>query len=76
MGGRAKFFELLAGEDVEGNQVDLGVTVLASLGGRHIDDLAGAVLDDDETVLSQGRTLHGVGERSAGIGGVEDVFML
>lgn len=31
--------ELLAGEDVDGNKVDLGVTVLTGLGGRHVDDL-------------------------------------
>lgn len=76
VGGGAEFFELLAGEDVEGDQVDLGVTVLSSLGGRHVDDLAGTVLDDDETVLPQSRTLHGVGGRGAGIDGLEGVFML
>jgi len=26
---------------IDGNKVDLGVTVLASLGGGHVDDLAG-----------------------------------
>lgn len=31
VGGRAQLFELLAGEDVDGNQVNLGVSVLASL---------------------------------------------
>lgn len=76
VGGGAEFFELLAGEDVEGDQVDLGVTVLSSLGGRHVDDLAGTVLDDDETVLPQSRTLHGVGGRGASIDGLEGVFML
>jgi len=60
VGGGAEFFELLAGEDINSNQMDLGVTVLASLGGRHVDDLAGAVLDADEAVLSQGRALHGI----------------
>lgn len=61
VGRRAQLFELLRGEDVDGDQVDLGVTVLASLGGGHFDDLAGTVLDDDETVLPQRRTLHGEG---------------
>ena len=51
MGGWAEIFELLAGEDVDGDQMDLGVTVLAGLGGGHLDDLAWAVLDHDETVL-------------------------
>lgn len=59
MSGWAEFFELLAGEDIDGDKMDLCVTVLTSLGGRHVDDLAGAVLNDDESVLSQGRALHG-----------------
>jgi hypothetical protein len=33
VGGWAQFFELLASEDVDGNQMDLSVTVLTSLGG-------------------------------------------
>ncbi len=40
MGGRAEFFKLLASEDIDSDQMDLGVTVLASLGGGHVDDLA------------------------------------
>lgn len=76
VGGGAEFFELLAGEDVDGNQMDLGVTVLAGLGGGHVDDLAGAVLDHDEAVLPQGRALHGEGGRGAGVGGLKGVLML
>lgn len=76
VGGRAELFKLLGSEDVDGNQMDLGVTVLAGLGGGHFDDLARAVLDDDETVLPQSRALHGVGLRSTGIGAVEGVLML
>jgi hypothetical protein len=76
VGGGAKIFKLLASEDVEGDQVDLGVTVLASLRGRHVDNLAGTVLDADKTVLPQSRTLHGVGGRGAGISRLEGVVML
>jgi hypothetical protein len=76
VGGWAEFFEFLASENIDGDKMNLCVTVLASLGGRHVDDLAGAVLDDDESVLSQGRALHGKGGRRAGIGGLEGVFML
>jgi hypothetical protein len=76
VGGRAEFFQLLVGEDVDGDQVDLGVAVLASLGGGHFDNLAGAVLDDDKTVLPQGRALDRVRLRGAGIGGLERVLML
>lgn len=76
VGGWAELLQLLAGEDVDGSQMDLGVSVLSSLGGGHVDDLARAVLDADETVLSQGRALHWVGGGGAGIGGVEGVLML
>jgi len=76
VGGRAEIFELLAGEDVDGNKMDLGVTMLASLGGGHFDDLARAVLNDDEAVLPQGRALHGVGGRGTGIGALERVLLM
>jgi len=76
MGRWAQFFELLASEDINGDKMDLSVTVLASLGGGHIDDLAGAVLDDDEAVLSQGRALHRESGGGASVGGVEGVLML
>ncbi len=76
MGGWGQIFQLLAGEDVDGGQVDFGVTVFSSLGGGHVDDLAWATLDDNEAVLSQGGTLHGIGGRGAGIGRLEGVLML
>ena len=72
----AKFFELLASEDIDSNQMDLGVTVLSSLGGGHIDDLAGTVLDHDETVLPQGRALHGEGGRGASVNALEGDIVL
>jgi len=76
VGGGRKIFELLASEDVNGSQVNLGVTVLSSLGGRHVDNLAGTVLDDNEAVLTESGTLHGVSGGSTGIGAVEGVLML
>jgi hypothetical protein len=76
VGRWAKIFKLLSGEDVDSDKMDLGVTVLSSLGGRHIDNLAWTTLNNDVTVLPQGRALHGVGSRSSGIGGIESVFML
>jgi hypothetical protein len=76
VGGWAKFFELLASEDINGDKMDLGVTVLARLGGRHIDDLARAVLDHNETVLAQRRALHRVGGRGTGIGALEGVLLM
>jgi hypothetical protein len=74
--GRAEFFELLGGEDVDGDQMDLGVTVLAGLRGGHVDDLAGTVLDDDEAILPQSRALQGVRQGGTGIGALEGVLML
>jgi len=76
VGGGREIFQLLAGKDVNGDQVNLRVAVLSGLGGRHLDDLAWATLDDNEAVLSQGGTLHGVGGRSTGVGGLEGVLML
>lgn len=76
MGGWRQVFHLLAGEDVDGDHVDLGVTVLAGFRGGHFDDLAWAALDDNVTVLPQGRALHGEGGRGTGIGALEGVLML
>ncbi len=77
VGGGRQIFQLLVGEDIESRQVDLCVTVFASLGGGHVDDLAGTALDDDKAVLSQGRALHRVGEGGASVaGGLEGVLML
>lgn len=76
MGGRAQILELLASEDVDGDEMDLGVTVLAGLRGRHVDDLAGAALDHDEAVLAESRALHGESGRRAGVNRLEGVVML
>ena len=76
MGRWRQVFQLLAGEDVDGNDMNLGVTVLASLGGRHFDDLAWATFDDDVTVLPQGRALHGEGLGGTRVGALEGVLML
>lgn len=70
-------FVLTAREDVDSDEVDLGVTVLTGLRGRHVDDLAGTALDHDMTVLTQSRALLGVGHRSTGVSGFEvDVLSL
>jgi hypothetical protein len=73
---RRQILVLLAVEDVGSNEMDLGVTVLSGLGGGHVDDLARAVLDHDETVLTQSRALHRVGKRGTGIGRIEGHLML
>ena len=76
MGGWAQFFEFLASEDVDSDKMDLGVTVLAGLGGGHFDNLAWTVLDHDETVLAQSRALHWEGGRGTGIGALEGVLLM
>lgn len=74
--GRAKIFELLASEDVNCNKMDFRVTVLAGLRSAHFDNLAGAGLDNDESVLAKRRALHGIGGGSTGIGALESMLML
>lgn len=76
VGGWAKVFQLLASEDIDRDEMDLGVTVLAGLRGGHLDNLARTALDDDEAVLSQSRTLHRVGRGGTGIDALEGVLML
>ena len=70
-------FVLAASEDVNGNQVNLCVSVLAGLRGRHVDDLARTALDHNVTVLAESRALLRVGNRSSGVSGLEvDVLSL
>lgn len=76
MGAGTQILQLLAGEDVNGDQMNLGVAVLASLRSAHFNNLARAALDDDMAVLAKGGTLHREGGRGAGIGGVELHLML
>lgn len=76
MSGRREIFKLLSGEDIEGDQVNLGVTVLPGLRGGHFHNLARAVLNDNMAVLPQSGTLHREGVGGTGIGTVEGVFML
>ena len=56
--------------------MDLGVTVLAGLGGRHVDDLAWASFNHNVSVFAQSRALHGKGEGRASVDGVEGNIML
>ena len=44
MGGGANIFVFLSCENVEGDHVDFGVTVLTGLGGGHLHNLARAAL--------------------------------
>lgn len=72
----AQFFKLLASEDIDGNEMDLSMTMLSSLGGRHVDNLAGAILNDHKAVLSQSRALHWESGGGTRVGRVEGMLML
>jgi len=76
MGRGRQIFELLVGEDVNANEVDLGVAVFTRLGRGHIDDLAGAALDNNEAILPQRRALYGVGKGSPRGGLLEGMLVL
>jgi len=74
--GGAKLLQLLTSEDVNRDKVDLGMTMFPGLGGGHIDNFAGTILNNNETVLPQGRALHRVSSGCTRISGVERVLML
>jgi hypothetical protein len=71
-----QILKLLASEDVKGNKMNLCMTMLSRLGGRHVDNLARTSFDDNVPILPQGRTLHWKGRRRTSIGAVESMFML
>ena len=50
VGGWAQLLKLLAGEDINRDKMDLCVTVLASLGGAHLDNLTWSSFDDNMSV--------------------------
>jgi hypothetical protein len=76
VGGGREILKLLAGEDIGGDKVNLGVTVLSSLGSGHVNDLAGTALDQNVATLAKSRALHGVSERGSRISGVEGDIVL
>ena len=76
MSGWRQVLVLAAVENVKGDDMNLGVAVLASLGGGHVDNLAWTALDNDVAVLAESRALLGKGMRRAGIGGLESQLML
>jgi len=71
----ADIFQFFTRENVDGDEMDLGMSVLSSLGSRHIDDFAGAAFYDDMAVFAESRTLHGVGERGACAGPLEGLVV-
>ena len=76
MSGRTKVFEFLASKDVDGDKMDFGVTMLPSLGSGHFDNLARAVFDNNEAVLSQSRALHWVRGRGARIDALKGMLLM
>lgn len=65
---------LLAREDVEARDDDLGVAVLAGFGLGDVGDLARVAVDDDVAALLELVRLHWEGGRRAGVGGGEVVL--
>lgn len=76
MGRRAKIFQLLPGEDINGDEMDLGMPVLAGLRSAHLDDFAGATFDHNVAVLPEGGALLRIGRRCASICAIKGVLML
>lgn len=76
MGRRAEIFKLLASEDINGDKMNFSMAVFSGLGCAHFNNLAWATFDNDETVLTKRRALHGIGSRGASIGALEGMLML
>ena len=77
VGRGGQILNLLVSEDINCDEMALGMSVLASFGGGDVNDLARAVLDDDVSVFADRTSLHGEGLGGAGIGGLEvNVVML
>jgi hypothetical protein len=74
--GGAAVLILLTREDVDTSDVGLGVTVLSSLGGGNINNLAWLVLNHNEPALSDRTSLHRVGVRRTGIGTLESRLLV
>merc|ERR1719273_2698454 len=68
MGRWTNVLILSVSEDIQGDQVDLGVAVLAGLGGGHLHNLAGTTLDHDKSTFTESRTLHRISGGCSGIG--------
>lgn len=76
VGRWAQLFQLLASKDIDGDQMNLGMTMLSSLRGRHVHNFAGAAFNHNEAVLAEGGALHRISSGSTGIDALEGVFML
>lgn len=71
VGSRGHILDLLVSEDIDTGDGGLGVTVLSGLGGGDLDELAREALQHAVTTLTEGTSLHRVGEGGTGIGGLE-----
>jgi hypothetical protein len=69
-------FQLLSGENVNGDKVNLSMTVLASLGGGHFDDFARASLNYDVSIFPESGALHREGGGGPSVGPLEGLVML
>ena len=76
VGGGRDIFQLFAGENVNSNKVNLGVTMLSSLGSGHINDFARAAFDNNVSVFPKCRALHGEGQRGPSTGLLEGLVVL
>jgi hypothetical protein len=76
VGGGGQVFELFASENIKSDKMDLGVTVLTSLAGAHINDLAWTTLYNNVVILTESRGLHGVGFRGTGCGCLEGFILV
>jgi len=74
VGGWAELLTGVTGEDIVGEELALGMSVLSGLGDGNILDLAGLALDHDVSTLADRTGLNGDGHGGTGISGVNFVI--
>jgi len=76
VGGGDHILELLAGEDVNGQEIALGVAVLPRLGDRDVEHLAGLSLDHHVAALLDGSGLHRDDLGRSGVGVLDGIILV
>jgi hypothetical protein len=76
VGGWANVLVFAVSENVDSNDVRLGVAVLSSLGGADVSNFAGAAVDYNVATFANEARLHGKGGGGTGIGSIDGKVLI